>query len=167
LWREAGVIAEADGDLKYEDSERARQQLTRDRLLHEAGHEVVHFTWRELFFEPTRVIARIRQALDRGVALRSSRNLSRVRAPNAPRTYSHFGRVPCTNPGEDDFCPVRRVAGRGHDPATRAEADTPGHAGRGHTGGGREQHPRQRGLRHPHQRETARAQTHPRRDAFG
>jgi hypothetical protein len=120
LWREAGVIAEADGDLKYEDPERARQQLTRDRLLHEAGHEVVHFTWRELFFEPTRVIARIRQALDRGVALRSSRNLSRVRAPNAPRTYSHFGRVPCTNPGEDDFCPVRRVAGRGHDP---------GHAG--------------------------------------
>lgn len=73
FWRAAGVIGEADGDLKYEDPARARAELARDRHLHEAGYEVVHLTWRELFFEPSRVVARIDQALRRGTTLRSSR----------------------------------------------------------------------------------------------
>jgi len=119
LWREANVIAEADGDLKYEDPEHARRQLTRDRLLHEAGFDVVHFTWRELFFEPTRVIARIREALGRGAVLRSARHLPRVRVPKGPPIPVHFGLTGCTNPGEDDFQPVSRRFARWAPPAAR------------------------------------------------
>jgi len=40
----------------------AREQIRRDIRLREAGYKVVHFTWAELFSDPARVIARIRQA---------------------------------------------------------------------------------------------------------
>ena len=43
----------------------AIKELGRDRLLREAGYEVVHFTWEELFTEPERVIKRIRDAFIR------------------------------------------------------------------------------------------------------
>jgi hypothetical protein len=63
-WPEYRTIAEADGQAKYEDPRRARQQIQRDSLLRETGHKVVHFTWTELFTEPARVIARIRKAFE-------------------------------------------------------------------------------------------------------
>jgi Protein of unknown function (DUF559) len=65
LWREYGVVAEADGLLKYHSGAEAIAELKRDRLLREQGLEVVHFTWQELFREPERVLRRIRQAFAR------------------------------------------------------------------------------------------------------
>ena len=62
FWRRYGVIAEADGLLKYDGGEKAIAELKRDRLLREAGYEVIHFTWQELFSDPARVAGRIREA---------------------------------------------------------------------------------------------------------
>jgi very-short-patch-repair endonuclease/predicted transcriptional regulator of viral defense system len=69
LWPEYGVIAEADGLLKYDSGQRAIEELARDRLLREAGYEVIHFTWRELFTDPERVVRRIRDAFNRASRL--------------------------------------------------------------------------------------------------
>ena len=74
-WRHCHTIAEADGLLKYESGGKAIAELKRDRLLREAGYEVIHFTWQELFGEPARVAARIRTAFDR--ARRLAANPSR------------------------------------------------------------------------------------------
>jgi len=65
FWRQHRVIAEADGLLKYDDGQRAIAELKRDRLLREAGYEVIHFTWQELFGDPARVAGRIREAFGR------------------------------------------------------------------------------------------------------
>jgi hypothetical protein len=67
-WHECRTVAEADGMAKYEDPQRARQQIQRDNLLREAGYKVVHFTWTELFTDPARVVARIRRAFDASTA---------------------------------------------------------------------------------------------------
>lgn len=69
LWREYGVIAEADGLLKYDSGQRAIAERRRDRLLQEAGYEVIHFTWKELFTDPARVARRIREAIARQLLL--------------------------------------------------------------------------------------------------
>jgi hypothetical protein len=61
-WMQYRTVAEADGLLKYQGRDEAIAELKRDRLLREAGYEVVHFTWRELFGDPARVVARIRRA---------------------------------------------------------------------------------------------------------
>jgi hypothetical protein len=71
FWRSFSTIAEADGLLKYDGRDKAIAELKRDRLLREAGFEVVHFTWRELFSDPKRVAARIRAAFDRARRLGS------------------------------------------------------------------------------------------------
>ena len=64
-WRRFRTIGEADGLLKYESGGKAIAELKRDRLLREAGYEVIHFTWQELFGDPALVAARIRTAFDR------------------------------------------------------------------------------------------------------
>jgi hypothetical protein len=69
FWRRYGVIAETDGLLKYDSGERAIAERRRDRLLQEAGFEVVHVTWQELFGDPGRVAGRIREAFRRGERL--------------------------------------------------------------------------------------------------
>jgi hypothetical protein len=69
LWRSFSTVAEADGLLKYDGRDAAIAELKRDRLLREAGYEVVHFTWKELFAEPARVAARIRAAFTRSLRL--------------------------------------------------------------------------------------------------
>jgi hypothetical protein len=61
-WARYRTIAEADGMVKYENPQRARDQLRRDRLLRDVGYKVVHFTWRELFDTPEAVTARIRKS---------------------------------------------------------------------------------------------------------
>jgi predicted transcriptional regulator of viral defense system/very-short-patch-repair endonuclease len=61
-WPRYNVIAEADGALKYEDPNRAFEQLKRDQNLRDLGKKVVHFTWRELFGQTATVIDRIRGA---------------------------------------------------------------------------------------------------------
>ena len=67
FWRRYSVIAEADGLLKYDSGERAIAELKRDRLLREAGYEVIHFTWQELFSDPVRVAGRIRATFERAM----------------------------------------------------------------------------------------------------
>lgn len=67
LWRDPGrrdpgLVAEADGQLKYNDRRDMVRQLGRDQLLRDAGFKVVHFTWAELFGGPEDVVARIRRA---------------------------------------------------------------------------------------------------------
>lgn len=69
FWRRYGVIAETDGLLKYDSGERAIAERRRDRLLREAGFEVVHVTWQELFGDAARVAGRIREAFGRAVRL--------------------------------------------------------------------------------------------------
>lgn len=64
-WQEYWTVAEADGLLKYQGRDDAIKELRRDRLLREAGYEVVHFTWKELFSEPARIAGRIRAAMRR------------------------------------------------------------------------------------------------------
>jgi hypothetical protein len=59
FWREYGVVAEADGLLKYQSGADAIAELKRDRLLREQDLEVIHFTWEELFRERERVVRRI------------------------------------------------------------------------------------------------------------
>ena len=61
-WRKYRVIAEADGKIKYSDPHRAIRQLERDQQLRDHGEKVVHFTWRELFRNPTAVTDRVRMA---------------------------------------------------------------------------------------------------------
>jgi hypothetical protein len=61
-WPDYQTIAEADGLAKYDDPSRARREVKRDIRLREAGNKVVHFTWRELFNQRERVIARVRTA---------------------------------------------------------------------------------------------------------
>jgi hypothetical protein len=71
LWAEHRTIAEADGMGKYKDQEVAVRQLRRDTRLRDAGFEVVHFTWAEIFYEPERVIARILAAFERAAKLKN------------------------------------------------------------------------------------------------
>lgn len=61
-WRKYKTIAEVDGGLKYENPERARAQLWRDKALRAAGYEVVHFNWTEITTKPDEVAAAIRDA---------------------------------------------------------------------------------------------------------
>lgn len=69
LWRRFWTIAEADGLMKYSAREDAIAQLKRDRLLREAGYEVVHFTWHELFADPAAIVSRIRESFTRAIRL--------------------------------------------------------------------------------------------------
>ena len=73
FWRRYGVVAETDGLLKYDSGERAIAERRRDRLLLEAGFEVVHVTWQELFSDAARVAGRIREAFRRAERLRFAR----------------------------------------------------------------------------------------------
>jgi len=59
-WKEYRTVAEVDGDLKYKDPARAKDQLRRDIELRAAGFEVVHFDWRDITRAPDRVAAVIR-----------------------------------------------------------------------------------------------------------
>jgi len=69
LWRRQWTVAEADGLIKYSGRNDAIAQLKRDRLLRDAGYEVIHFTWQELFSDSAGIAARIRTAFDRAIRL--------------------------------------------------------------------------------------------------
>lgn len=71
FWGKYQVVAETDGMLKYKGGHEAIAELRRDRLLREAGFEVVHLTWEELFYQQERVVARVRAAFARALRLRS------------------------------------------------------------------------------------------------
>lgn len=62
FWREHLTVAEADGEMKYENPARSIAQLERDQVLRAAGFRVVHFTWQQLFREQRLVISWLKQA---------------------------------------------------------------------------------------------------------
>jgi hypothetical protein len=62
LWREVNLVAEADGLMKYTERTDLIRQFERDRQLRDAGFNVVHFTWQELFATPEDVVERVRRA---------------------------------------------------------------------------------------------------------
>jgi very-short-patch-repair endonuclease len=66
-WDEYRTIAEADGAQKYDEQgrDRARAQLARDEKFHDAGWGTFHFTWREIYHEPTPTVDRLRRAFAR------------------------------------------------------------------------------------------------------
>ncbi len=68
-WKQFRTIAEADGEMKYDNRFEATFQLRRDAELREAGYEVVHFGWTDVFFTQTQVAATIRAAFRRGIRL--------------------------------------------------------------------------------------------------
>jgi hypothetical protein len=99
LWRAHGVVAEADGLLKYQGGADAIKELKRDRLLRDQGLEVVHLSWSELFGSPDLAVTRILNSFERARRLRpKSRSVrgaggggggvSRVRACPESRTAS-------------------------------------------------------------------------------
>jgi predicted transcriptional regulator of viral defense system len=69
-WHQYRIIAEADGAMKYDDQgrERARAQLARDEKFHDEGWATFHFTWREIYHEPTPTIDRLRRTFARSGA---------------------------------------------------------------------------------------------------
>jgi Transcriptional regulator, AbiEi antitoxin/Protein of unknown function (DUF559) len=66
LWRQYRTVAEVDGQLKYADPNRAILQLRRDKLLRDAGYEVVHFSWADITENPGLVATALRTAFARG-----------------------------------------------------------------------------------------------------
>jgi hypothetical protein len=70
-WERHKTIVEFDGMVKYENDEKGtslREQFERDRVLRDAGYQVVHVTWAELFRTPDVVISRVRKAFASGSA---------------------------------------------------------------------------------------------------
>ena len=65
-WERFRTIAEADGEMKYDNRFAATHQLRRDADLRDAGFEVVHFGWRDIYDTPGQVGASIRAAFRRG-----------------------------------------------------------------------------------------------------
>ena len=65
-WERFRTIAEADGEMKYDNRFEATYQLRRDADLRDAGFEVVHFGWRDICDTPGQVAASIRAAFRRG-----------------------------------------------------------------------------------------------------
>ncbi len=69
FWPQHKTVGEADGAVKYADTRRAMAQLERDKLLRQAGFEVVHFTYRNIIHAPAAVARDFRSAFTRGDAL--------------------------------------------------------------------------------------------------
>lgn len=63
LWRDARVIGEADGALKYEHRGVLLAERRREQRLRELDYSVVRWTWDELMNEPWKVRLRLLQAL--------------------------------------------------------------------------------------------------------
>lgn len=56
------TIVEFDGMVKYETKKDLRDQFKRDRILRDAGYQVIHVTWEEVFRTPELLVERIRKA---------------------------------------------------------------------------------------------------------
>jgi len=79
FWDEFNVVGEADGRVKYADGEAEPTDLPplweeklRQERLEEAGFIVVRWTWNQIFFEPEKVVARIRVAFRRSELRRTA-----------------------------------------------------------------------------------------------
>jgi hypothetical protein len=78
LWREHGVVGEADGMLKYDadaaaatrDSDALRVEKLRQERLEQLGLIVVRWGWNDVVNHPARTVARVQAALMRGLSAR-------------------------------------------------------------------------------------------------
>lgn len=61
-WPRYKTIVEFDGMVKYETRKDIRRQYDRDQHLRDAGYQVIHVTWHEIFRTPELVAERIRKA---------------------------------------------------------------------------------------------------------
>lgn len=61
-WPRHRTIVEFDGLMKYKTAKDMRNQFQRDRVLRDAGYQVIHVTWHEIFRTPALVVKRIRTA---------------------------------------------------------------------------------------------------------
>jgi hypothetical protein len=68
-WPKYRTIAEADGNIKYNDPLRASAQLRRDSVLRADGFEVVHFGWQEITQNSAFVVASIKTAFQRSMIM--------------------------------------------------------------------------------------------------
>jgi predicted transcriptional regulator of viral defense system len=80
-WPAFGTVAEADGMGKYQSQDDLAAKYHRDSRLQDAGWEVAHFSWTELFADPAGVVARIRVAFERGLEPSTRRRRERVPQP--------------------------------------------------------------------------------------
>lgn len=71
-WERFRTVAEADGEMKYDNHFAATHQLRRDTDLRDAGFEVVHFGWRDIHDVPAQVAESIRAAFRRASRSRSA-----------------------------------------------------------------------------------------------
>ncbi|HEY3713565.1 MAG TPA: DUF559 domain-containing protein [Jatrophihabitantaceae bacterium] len=62
LWPAQRVVVEADGRLKYRDSELWREKLRQERL-ERLGYRVIRVLWDDVMNHPAQTIARVRRAL--------------------------------------------------------------------------------------------------------
>jgi very-short-patch-repair endonuclease len=62
LWRDARVIGEADGMVKYTEPGVLRAEKVRQERLEQTGHRVVRWLWRELRDAPEVILMRLRTA---------------------------------------------------------------------------------------------------------
>jgi hypothetical protein len=65
LWREHGVIGEADGMTKYDGADALRQEKMRQERLERMGFLVLRWTFDDIVMKPWATVARIRGALGR------------------------------------------------------------------------------------------------------
>lgn len=63
LWEDARVVVEADGYLVHGGRSAFESDRRRDQVLAAAGYVVVRIAWRQLWYEPMAVLARLAQAL--------------------------------------------------------------------------------------------------------
>jgi hypothetical protein len=73
LWREVGVVGEADGALKYDlDGDARRAEALRQERLERMGFVVVRWTFDDVIDRPAATVARVREALATGAARRGT-----------------------------------------------------------------------------------------------
>lgn len=58
-WPRYKTIVEFDGLMKYKNQKDLHNQFHRDRVLRDAGYQVIHVTWHEIFRTPGLVVKRI------------------------------------------------------------------------------------------------------------
>lgn len=62
-WLALGVLGEADGAIKYTDSQTLMDERAREQRLRDAGYEVFRWTWSEIHNEPVKVVNRFHAAV--------------------------------------------------------------------------------------------------------
>jgi very-short-patch-repair endonuclease len=63
FWEAEGLIGEADGRTKYEDSEASMREKEREQHLRDLDYRMVRWSGKEIYLRPFVVMARVARAL--------------------------------------------------------------------------------------------------------